>query len=73
MKRIFYISVTEQYQRIVGVEASDIDEAIAIVQKAANEGDVDVTDDGYQFRAITDVSPETVSEAQKEYCQKVNY
>lgn len=52
--KTFYISVTETLNRVVSVQAEDLDEAIEKVENACNDGTVDLNAEDFVVREVED-------------------
>lgn len=55
----YFISVTETLNRVVAVEASNLEEAFERVENAANSGEVELTADDFVGRDVVDETEET--------------
>lgn len=63
--KTFYISVTETLNRVVAVEAEDLDEAFEKIEEACNAGIVDLTSKDFvrrEFENETDVTEELITD-----------
>ena len=58
MKKTYYISVTEMLNKVVAVEAEDLEEAFNLVEGATNSGEVELTADDFVDRSFTDETDE---------------
>lgn len=59
MGKIFYISVTETLNRVVKVEAEDLDSAIDIIEDACTRNDLCLDYNDFVDREEEDVTEET--------------